>query len=300
MDLKEQFRKRMQRPGGELLLTPLVTDPFSALLAQRAGFDTVYLGGGSLGYVLGVSEALLTANEMADALRRITDRTDLAVIVDGGVGFGDAVHVKRTIEIIENAGAVGIEIEDQIAPKRAHHHKDVEHLVSTEEMVGKIKAAIDARRSDNFVIIARCNAPQIEGIDRSLERAQAYTDAGAHVAMLRARNDEEWEQISKRTTAPLATLASWTMKPAAEMQSGGYRLIMDPNSITVLTYHALSQGYANMKAGKGYGPSRDDINQAMLDVRELVGLEELYEIEAQTTEKETLAAMAAGVTNRLY
>jgi methylisocitrate lyase len=286
----------MRRGAGELVVAPLCLDPFAAILAQRAGFDTVYVGGGALGYSLAVSEATLTANDLADAARRISERLEIAVVVDCGAGFGDAVHVARTVRQIEAAGAVAIELEDQVAPKRAHHHKGIEHLVSTEEMCGKIEAAIDARRDGDFVIIARCNAPQIEGMEASLERALAYQEAGAHVLMLRARSEAEFEQISAGTTAGLATLGSWTLKPEHEMVAAGYTLVMDPNSGTVLTYKALTAAFASMKASGGIGLSREEITATMQEVMQVIGLEELYAIEAATTEKETLARLAGGST----
>ena len=289
--IREQFRGKMRRPAGEVVTAPLALDPFSAILAQRAGFDTLYMGGGGLGYLLGVSEALLTANDVADATRRICDRVDLAVVVDGGVGFGDAIHTAQTVRMVEKAGACGIELEDQIAPKRAHHHKDIEHLVSTEEMVGKLKAALDARVDPDFVIIARCNAPQVEGIERAMERVRAYEEAGADMLMIRSRSYAEFERISGGTSRPLATLSSWTVKPDAAMRAAGFALIMDPNSVTILTYLALSKGYAALKTDPWYGFPRDEILAARAEVQQIIGLDELYAIEAETTEKETLARL---------
>src|SRR5829696_3585913 len=151
MTARRAFRARMRRPADELVVAPLALDALSAALAKRTGFYAVYLGGGGLGYARGVSEALLTATELAEATRAICERVDVAVVVDGGVGFGDAVHMARTIRLIEQAGAAAIEIEDQVAPKRAHHHKGIEHLVTTDEMAGKIAAAVDARQSADFV-----------------------------------------------------------------------------------------------------------------------------------------------------
>jgi 2-methylisocitrate lyase-like PEP mutase family enzyme len=293
MTLRSQFRAKMRRPAPELVIAPLALDPFSALIAQRAGYDTVYVGGGGMGYALGLSEALLTANDMAEATRRIVDRTGLAAVVDGGVGFGDAVHTAQTVKMMERAGACGMELEDQVAPKRAHHHKDIEHLVSTEEMCGKLKAALDARTDKDFVVIARCNASMVEGMESALQRCQAYEQAGADMIMLRARTEPEFLQMSGRTKAPLATLASWTVKSPAEMTAAGYAIVLDPNSVTILTYLALSKGFAALKTDPWYGFPRADVLAARAEVQELIGLEDLYAIEAETTEKETLAKLAS-------
>jgi methylisocitrate lyase len=283
----------MRRPAPALVVAPLVLDPFSALIAQRAGYDTVYVGGGGLGYALGVSEALLSANDLAEATRRVVDRTGLAAVVDGGVGFGDAVHTAQTVRMFERAGACAIELEDQVAPKRAHHHKDIEHLISIETMQGKLKAALDARTDKDFVVIARCNAVLVEGMQPALERCAAYEDAGADMIMLRTRAEPEFMQASGKTRAPLATLASWTVKSPAEMIAAGYALVLDPNSLTILTYMALSRGYAALKDDAWYGFPRDEVLSARAEVQGLIGLDELYAIEAVTTEKETLAARAA-------
>lgn len=291
MNIRAEFKQKMRRGSGEVVLAPLCLDPFAAILARRAGFDCVYVGGGGLGYALGVSEALLEARDVAEAARRIGERVEVAVVVDGGVGFGDAIHTAHAVRLIEAAGAAAVELEDQVAPKRAHHHKGVEHLVSTEEMCGKLEAAVDARRDGDFVIIARCNAPQIEGMERALERARAYQEAGADVLMLRARSDAEFGQISRATSAPLATLASWTLKPDAEMAAAGYTLVMDPNSATVLAYRALTAAFESMRAGRGVGLSREAVLATMQEVMQAIGLEELYAIEAATTEKETPAPL---------
>ena len=116
MPHRSTFRAKMVRPATELVVAPLALDPLSAALAVRTGFEAVYLGGGGLGYARAVSEALLTTTEMAEACRQMTERVDVAVVVDGGVGFGDALHMARMVRLLEQAGAAGVEIEDQVAP----------------------------------------------------------------------------------------------------------------------------------------------------------------------------------------
>jgi methylisocitrate lyase len=296
MSLRSEFRARMRRPAPALVIAPLALDPFSAIIARRCGYDTVYVGGGGLGYALGVSEALLTPNDVADCTRRICDRLpELAVVVDGGVGFGDAIHTAQTVKMVESAGACAIELEDQVAPKRAHHHKDIEHLVPTEEMVGKLKYALDARRDKDFVVIARCNAAQVEGIEPAVERCRAYEEAGADLIMMRARSDAEFQQISRSTRTPLATLGTWTVKSPAEMTAAGYTLVLDANSLTVMTYIALKQGYEALRNDPFYGHGRETVLAARAEVQGLIGLDELYAVEAQTTEKETLRRLGGGV-----
>lgn len=120
---RRDFRQAIARPANTFVVAPLALDALSAALARRIGFCAVYVGGGGLGYARGTTEALLTATEVAEATRAIGERVDVAVIVDGTNGFGDAIHTARAVRLMEQAGAAAIEIEDQLAPKRAHHTK---------------------------------------------------------------------------------------------------------------------------------------------------------------------------------
>jgi methylisocitrate lyase len=245
----------------------------------------VYLGGGGLGYQRGVTEALLTATELAEAIRAITERVDVNVIVDGGVGFGDPVHLARAIRLFEQAGAAGVEIEDQVAPKRVHHHKGVEHLVSSAKMVDRIRAAVDARRDDGFVIIARCNAVAHEGVQAALDRATAYADAGADLLMLFPRSADESRAVSAGTTLPLAAMFMGEAQDAAELTAVGYSLSVDAMSATALTVRALSAGYAALRTGAGIGLSEAAILATVHEAGEAIGIEALYAIETRTTER---------------
>jgi methylisocitrate lyase len=278
------FRARLVRPAPELVVAPLALDALSAALAVQCGFDSVYLGGGGLGYQRAVSEALLTATEMAEACRAITERVDVSVVVDGGIGFGDAVHMARSVRLLEQAGAAAVEVEDQVAPKRAHHHKGVEHLVSKEEMAGRIAAARDARRGDYPVIIVRCNSLSHEGVQRTLERLAAYTEAGAELLMAMPRSPEQFEAISAGTTLPLAAMTIGPGRPAAEMLAAGYALSVDPMSTTVLAYQAMKAGYEGIRSGAGFGMSAAEVLAVIHEVGETMNIEALYEIEARTTE----------------
>ena len=151
-------------------VAPLALDPLTAHIAEQAGFKTVYVSGGALGYSYGVSEALLTVTEIADVTRRITTQSALDVIVDIGVGFGDPVHVSRTIHEMESAGASAVEIEDQVAPKRVSHHRGIEHLVPPDLMAAKIREAVSARTSEQMLVIARTGAIKNESYDAAVSR----------------------------------------------------------------------------------------------------------------------------------
>jgi len=286
MPSRQQFRSRLTRPAPGLVVAPLALDALSAALARRVGFDTIYLGGGGLGYQRAVTEALLTATELAEATRAITERVDVHVVVDGGVGFGDAVHMARTIRLVEDAGAAAIEIEDQVAPKRAHHHKGVEHLVPPEEMAGRIRAAVDARRDPGFVVIVRCNAFAHEGVEPTLERLALYEEAGADLLMPMPRGDEQFAAATRGSTVPLAAMVIGPGRRAPEMLAAGYALSVDPMSAQALAFRAMKAGYEGIRSGAGFGMSGQDVLAVIHEIGETIGVEALYEIEARTTERD--------------
>lgn len=286
MDVHERFRAGMRRPATELMVAPLALDPLSAALARRVGFEAVYLGGGGLGYARATTEALLTISELAEACRAITERIEVAVVVDGGVGFGDAVHMARSIRMLEQAGAAAVEIEDQVAPKRAHHHRGHEHLVDAEHMAGKIRAALDARHGRFPLVIVRCNAFSHEGVEATMERVRIYEEAGAESIMLMPRDAEEWAAASEATTVPLTAMTIGPGRPALEMLAAGYALSVDPMSATVLGFRALKAGYEGIRDGSGFGLSREEVLAVIREVGETIDIQHFYDIEAATTERD--------------
>ena len=152
-----------------------------ALLAKRAGYKAIYLsGGGVAAGSLGIPDlGISTLDDVLTDVRRITDVCDLPLLVDADIGFGpSAFNVVRTVKSLIKAGAAGMHIEDQVGAKRCGHRPNKE-IVSKQEMVDRIKAAVDARTDENFVVMARTDALAVEGLESALDRAQAYIDAGA-------------------------------------------------------------------------------------------------------------------------
>ncbi len=166
----------------KITVAPFVFDGLSALMATEAGFEALYLSGGSLGYMKAVTEANLTVTEMAAVGVDIASVCKTPLILDGAAGWGDPMHLRRTIALAERAGFGAIEIEDQVLPKRAHHHIGVEHLIPAELMAAKIGEAVAARTSLDFVIIGRSNAAR-HNMDEALRRAEAYRKAGADMIL---------------------------------------------------------------------------------------------------------------------
>src|ERR1700722_5754807 len=182
---ENSLRARLARPP--ILIAPGVYDPLTALIAEQAGFDTLYISGAAIAYTrLGRPDiGLVSVSEVIDTVALIHDRVNANLIVDADNGYGNALNVERTVRLLEQAGAHAIQLEDQSFPKRCGH-LDGKTLIPATEMAGKIKAAVDTRRSIDTLIIARTDAVAVEGLPRAIERAVLYRDAGADLLFVEA------------------------------------------------------------------------------------------------------------------
>lgn len=270
------------------LFAPLTLDPLTARLAEQLGFESGYVSGGGLGYQLAVSEALLTVEELAGCARAITRRSGLAVVVDGGVGFGDPVHVSRMMWDIEAAGAVAVELEDQVAPKRVSHHRGIEHLVPTEEMVAKIRVAVTERRDPAFTLIARTGAVRHESFASALERAAAYVEAGADAIMLFPSTEAEWAAAPAQVRVPLIAMTMLDVRPPRQWAELGWAMVIDPMSGQVAAVDAIRALYQRQLARPDEAAADlRDRNRTYRELAGLAGLEQLYDVERATTEPGT-------------
>ena len=193
--------------GDELIVAPVALNAIMARLALEAGFKAVYLSGGSLGWVKCVTEANLSLSEMIDTALEMRAACPLPVILDAGGGWGDPVHIHRTMALSQAAGIAAIEIEDQLLPRRVEHHVGVDHLVPTELVVDRIKEAVAARTDPDLVIIGRTNARRVYDLDEALRRAEALRNAGADMIFVHTRDAEEIRTVSERLGGPLMTFA---------------------------------------------------------------------------------------------
>ncbi|KXF53474.1 carboxyvinyl-carboxyphosphonate phosphorylmutase [Rhodococcus sp. SC4] len=195
---------RRRITSGPLLVVPGAANALTARLVEEAGFEAVYVtGAGIANTFLGLPDiGLVTLTELTAHVAAIRNATDLPLIVDADTGFGNAVSVRRTVRDLERAGADGIQLEDQLFPKRCGHFGG-KQLVGTEEMVQKIHAAVDARRDDDLVIVARTDARATEGFDAAIDRAAAYREAGADVTFVEApQTVEEVHSVPQRLACP--------------------------------------------------------------------------------------------------
>lgn len=280
---RPRLRFRAALEGAEPVFAPLALDPLNARLIEEAGFPAGYLSGGALGFQYAVGEALLTYTEIADVASRITARSQLPLIVDGGVGFGDPVHVARATSLFQATGAVAVEYEDQVSPKRLHHHVGVEHLVSTQDMVDKIEAAVAARTDPDFLIIARTGGFRNEDFESGIARLEAYRDAGADLVMAMCRN-AEFKPIAERITdVPLSTITGLDHHTPAEWADLGWKLIIDSFTAQGLAVSHTREAYRRFQTE---GKSGFDAGGMKLhhELVELCGLEPWLELERRTTE----------------
>ena len=206
--------------------------------------------------------------------------------MDGGVGFGDPVHLTRAVKQFIAAGASAIEIEDQVAPKRVSHHRGMEHLISKSEMVTKISYAVDARGDSGTALIARTGAVRNESFNAACDRAAAYVEAGADMILLMPDSTDQYLQLETQIPAPIATFGALGARTTEEWRELGISLVLDPFTPQVLAVGAMEVAYRNYMASGSTGHSVKDIFAVYNRLGEIAGFDELYAIEDATTEKQ--------------
>jgi len=278
--------ERLKQP--KALLAPGVYDAFSALIAEQAGFEALYLSGASIAYTrLGRSDiGLTTATEVAQTLAHITDRIKVPVIVDADTGFGNALNTQRTVRDFERAGAAMIQIEDQTFPKRCGH-LDGKGVVPVAEMQGKLKAALDARLSSNTLILARTDALAVEGIDAALERAEAYLACGVDALFVEAlRSPEQMDRACAQFAKRIPLLANMVeggqtpIQSANELGDRGFKIVIFPGGTARAVAHTLQGYYGSLMAHQTTTPWRDQMLN-FDDLNQLIGTPELLALGKQ-------------------
>ena len=273
-DARPSLRQRLAQSAP--VLAPGVYDPLTALIAEQAGFEAIYLSGGAVAYTqLGRSDiGLTTATEAVDVLERITDRVRLPVIVDGDTGFGNALNTQRTVRAFERAGAAMIQLEDQAFPKRCGHLEN-KSLVSQAEMCGKLKAALDARHSTETLILARTDAVAVEGLDAALERAEAYLACGVDALFIEAVNTAAQMDVACGRFADrvpmLANMVEGGKTPiqsAGELGARGYRIVIFPGGTVRFVARQLQAYYTSLREHGTTAPMKE----RMFDFDELNAL----------------------------
>jgi 2-methylisocitrate lyase-like PEP mutase family enzyme len=248
------LRDLVTAPG--IVVAPGIYDGLSALLVEQAGFKAAYLSGASLCYTRYALPdiGLVSMNEVADTLGAIRERATLPIIVDIDTGFGNALNVQRTVREFERRGASALQMEDQVTPKRCGHLRD-KALIPAGEMAQKIKAALDARHSDDMLIIARTDAIAVEGFDAALDRAENYIDAGADLLFVEAlENETQMTAVTKRFGPRVPVMANMVeggktpILPAERLGELGFKLVIFPGGTVRALAFTLQDYYARLHA----------------------------------------------------
>lgn len=249
---RKQFRQKLK--SGQLLQFPGSFSPLVSMMIEKKGFDGIYISGSVLSNDLGYPDiGLTTLTEVAQRGRQIARTTSLPAIIDADTGWGEPMNVTRTVQEFIEMGLAGCHLEDQMNPKRCGH-LDNKSLVSSDEMIKKVKAATNGKKLDeNFLIIARTDARASEGLEKAIDRAKAYVDAGAEMIFPEALQDEkEFEAMRKAISVPL--LANMTefgkgkLYTKQELTNLGYNMVIYPVTTLRLAMGATEKGLDIIKS----------------------------------------------------
>ncbi|MBC7551845.1 MAG: methylisocitrate lyase [Cellulomonas sp.] len=248
---RETFRAGLA--SGSLLRMPGAFSPLVARIVQETGFDGVYVSGAALSADLALPDiGLTTLTEVAARGGAIAQGTDLPTLIDADTGFGEPLNAARTVRVLEQAGLAGLHLEDQVNPKRCGH-LDNKAVVTVAEMIGRIRAAVDARTDPNFVICARTDARGVEGLAAAIDRSKAYADAGADMIFAEALADEsEFEAFRSGVQIPL--LANMTefgkskLLDAATLEKLGFNVVIYPVTTLRIAMGAVEAGLRTIAA----------------------------------------------------
>jgi 2-methylisocitrate lyase-like PEP mutase family enzyme len=256
------LRARLVKPP--IVIAPGIYDPLTALIAERAGFEALYVSGAAIAYTrLGRPDiGLVSMSEVVETVALIRDRVRAHLVVDADTGYGNALNVERAVRLLERAGANAIQLEDQDFPKRCGHLDD-KTLIPAPEMAGKIKAAVNVRASSETLIIARTDAIAVEGFDGAVARAALYRDAGADMLFIEApRQRDELARVVKQAAGKVPLMANMVeggktpILPARELQELGFSLVIFPGGIVRALAKTAEEFYRSLKTHGTTDPFR--------------------------------------------
>ncbi len=281
---EKRAKFRAELKSGKLLRFPGAFFPLLAMHFEKAGFEGVYVSGGALSAALGLPDiGLTTLTEVATTGNQVARVTSLPVLIDADTGFGEAMSAARTIQLLEDAGVSGCHIEDQVMPKRCGH-LDNKSVVTKDEMVQRVRAAVEGRRDSNFVIMARTDSRAVEGLDQSIDRMKAYVDAGADAIFPEAMKDEREFEAVREALPGVPLLANITefgkskLLTIKELENLGFNIVIWPVSTLRLAMKAAIDAFEVLKT-EGSLESQLDRMQHRRDLYELLQYERYNEFD---------------------
>lgn len=287
-------RLRALLASGEFLYMPSATTPIEGRLAEAAGAPVVYTGGYATGASRAITEPLLTMDEQVRVAGEVARAVSVPLVADAGAGFGEPLHTMRTVREFAAAGIAGIHIEDQLYPKRAHYHKYVAHAVPVPDFVDKIRWACRERdRTDpDFVIIARSDTCRELGLDEAVGRVNAAAEVGADLGLLFPRNDAEAEAAPKLAKVPLVWVQSRGNRDGRpiygldRLKAMGYRACIDAQLLLGVAVHFIKEALGEMQRTGSYtGIGDNQFTLLRKEIEDLIGLDDHYQVEAETVER---------------
>jgi 2-methylisocitrate lyase-like PEP mutase family enzyme len=252
MDKRQKLAELIERPG--IVVVPGTYDALTARIAEQAGFEAVYATGAGISNAhLGLGDVgLLTVDELLRTIKPMCDGTNIPLIVDGDTGFGGYLNVQRTVRELEHAGAAAIQLEDQMFPKRCGHFRG-KRMVAVGEMIGRLSAAVDARKDPRFLIIGRTDSRASEGLEAAIERVHRYFEAGADIGFVEApQTVEEVRAVAgafkgKPMLLNLVEGGKTPLFSAVELEQMGFKIMLCANTALRATIKAVGQAMAALK-----------------------------------------------------
>ena len=286
-----RLRELVERQEGSVL-APGAYDALSARLVEQAGFEAVYVTGfGTAASLLGRPDiGLLTFSEMVDNARRIVRAVEVPVIADADDGYGNPINVVRTVQEYEAAGVSALHLEDQVSPKKCGHMEG-KQVIDASEMVQKVRAAVDARHSEDFMIIARTDARAVVGMEAALERARLYRKAGADVLFVEAPQSEEEVVAVSEAFPEVPLLFNWVgggktpPVPLERLRELGFRLVIFPDSTLFAATRSMREVLARLRA-EGTPIKIKDRLLELGEFLDLIGLPEIRRLEEHYSDEE--------------
>ena len=282
------LRKMLQQDT--ILLAPGIFDALGMMLVENAGFDAAYLSGASLAYTRHGSPdiGLVTMTEVAETVSLIRERSEMPLIVDADTGYGNAINTQRTVKLFERCGASMIQLEDQSFPKRCGHLRD-KSVIPAKEMMGKLKAALDARRSSETLIIARTDAVASEGLESTLERAEHYLETGIDVLFVEALTSSgQMRLVNERFSPRISLMANMVeggktpLMSSQELEEIGYSLVIFPGGYVRATAKLATRYFESLKKNGTTEPFLEEMLnfnqlQSLLGTDEILNQGKAYE-----------------------